>query len=136
MDIKGKDIRGRSFVGIAFHGIDDSFDAVYFRAFNFKSPERNTHSVQYISHPTYTWSKLRKEFPQKYENVVNPVPDPNDWFHVKIDIQYPYVKVYVNNSETASLEISQLSEHKKGWLGLWVGNNSEGMYRNLVIKAN
>src|SRR2546423_1883269 len=59
LDIKGKDVQGESFVGVAFHGLNDStYDAVYFRAFNFKSPERSNHSVQYISHPAFTWSKL------------------------------------------------------------------------------
>ena len=74
LDIKGKDERGRSFVGLAFHGLNDStFDAIYFRPFNFMSAERNGHSVQYISHPEYTWYKLREEHPGEYENPIIPV---------------------------------------------------------------
>ena len=134
LDIKGKDERGKSFVGIAFHGIDDdTFDGVYFRAFNFKSPERKTHSVQYISTPDNEWRVLRETFPGKYENTVNPVPDPNDWFHAKIVVDYPNVKVYVNKSQTPSLEIEQISTHKKGKFGLWVGHGSEGYFRNIKI---
>ena len=137
LDIKGSDHQGRSFVGIAFHGLDEkTFDGIYFRPFNFKSPERNSHSVQYISHPEKTWSYLRSNFPEQYENPVIPVPDPNDWFHAKIKITYPHVKVYVNNSEIASLEIEQLSDRKSGWIGLWVGNNSDGAFKNLVIKKS
>src|ERR1700722_18765388 len=51
VDIKGKDTFQLSFVGIAFHGVDDStFEAVYFRPFNFHSPDpvRKTHAVQYV----------------------------------------------------------------------------------------
>jgi len=126
-DIKGKDIQGKSFVGIAFHGLNDStYDAIYFRPFNFKNPDRNGHSVQYISHPEFTWYKLRKDNPRKYENSLNIVPEPNDWFHVTILIDYPKVEVFVNNSESPSLKIKQLSSRKKGLIGFWVGNNSEG----------
>ncbi|MGB8316568.1 MAG: hypothetical protein WCE54_00485, partial [Ignavibacteriaceae bacterium] len=56
-DIKGKNVQGNSFVGIAFHGVNDTtYEAVYFRPFNFMIEDsvRKSHSVQYISHPVYT----------------------------------------------------------------------------------
>jgi hypothetical protein len=134
LEVRGKDEQGRSFVGLAFHGVNDStYDAIYFRPFNFKNPERNGNSVQYISHPEFSWSKLREEFPGKYENPVVPVPDPNDWFHVTISIKKPVVEVYVNHSEISSLRVEQLSLQESGWIGLWVGNNSDGYFRNLKI---
>ncbi len=137
LDIKGKDVRGRSFVGIAFHGLDaETFDGIYFRPFNFKSPERKGHSVQYISHPKHTWNFLRTNFPEKYENPVIPVPEPNEWFHAKVVIEFPSVKVYVNNSDIPSLEIEQVSDRKTGWIGFWAGNGSDGSYKNLVIKKS
>ena len=113
LDIKGKDLQGQSFVGLAFHGLNDSvYDAIYFRPFNFKNEERNTHSVQYIAHPKYTWYYLREQHPGKYENKLVYVPDPNDWFHVKIEI---------------GAVTSQISIH------VWVGHGSEGWFRNLEI---
>src|SRR5258707_625793 len=63
-DVKGKDVLQQSFVGVAFHGVDGTtYDAIYLRPFNFRAqdPARRSHSVQYISHPTYTWEKLRNE---------------------------------------------------------------------------
>jgi hypothetical protein len=133
-DIRGEDRQGGSFVGIAFHGVNDStYDAVYFRPFNFKNPDRNGHSVQYISHPDNTWWRLREAYPGKYENTVTPVPDPDDWFHATITVNYPVVKVYVNHSEQPSLEVEQLSQQKEGWVGFWVGNTSGGSFRNLKI---
>jgi hypothetical protein len=136
LDIRGKDEQGISFVGFAFHGLNDStYDAVYFRPFNFKNPERNSHSVQYISHPENTWFKLREKHPGIYENTVLPVPEPNEWFHATIVIEYPNVNVFVNNSDKSTLSISQLSERKEGWLGFWVGNNSEGWFKNLKITS-
>ena len=134
LDIKGKDEQGMSFVGLAFHGLNDStYDAIYFRPFNFKSPQRGDHSVQYVAHPVYTWNKLRDEHPGKYENKVVPVPEPSGWFHATIVVKYPVVTVFVNHSTTPSLTINQLSDRKKGWVGFWVGNNSEGDFKNLKI---
>ncbi len=134
VDIKGKDATGQSFVGIAFRGVDEeTYDAVYFRPFNFRSPERNEHSVQYISHPNYTWSVLREEYPGKYENSVNPVPDPNKFFHAKIVIQKPQVSVYVDNSQEPSLVVNELTERTGGKIGLWMDFVSEGTFANLKI---
>ncbi len=135
-DIKGRNLQGRSFVGIAFRGVDEkTYDGIYFRPFNFKSdnPARKGHSVQYISHPDYSWSKLRKEHPEKYENPVNPVPEPNSLFHVKIVVDNPKVSVYVNYSKNPCLVVEELSNRKGGWVGLWMGNNSDGTFSNLKI---
>lgn len=133
-DIKGKDVLQRSFVGIAFHIQDEnSFNAIYFRPFNFKKPERTGHSVQYISHPEFTWFKLRADFPEQFENPVTPVPDPNDWFHAKIDVNWPNVKVYVENADEPSLDVKMKSSFSKGKVGFWVGNGSDGAFKNLKI---
>ncbi len=136
LDIKGKNDPGKSFVGLAFHGLNDStYDAIYFRPFNFKNPDRNGHSVQYISHPEKTWFFLRENYPEKYENPISLAPDPDDWFHATILVDYPSVKVFVNNSEEPSLSIDQLSTRKKGWLGFWVGHGSEGFFKNLHVSS-
>ena len=137
IDIKGKNEAGRSFVGLAFHILNDStYDAIYFRPFNFKDRERSNHSIQYISHPGYPWYKLREENPGKYENTVRPIPDPEDWFHATIIVAYPLVKAFVNDSELPSLTIHQLSSRKSGKIGFWVGNNSDGYFNNLKVISN
>lgn len=134
LDIKGKDARGQSFVGIAFHGTgNDTFDGIYFRPFNFKSPERKSHSVQYISVPENDWSVLRQKFPGKYESEISPAPDPNEWFHAKIVVDGPVIKVYVNDSENAALEVNKISDQAEGMIGLWVGHGSEGWFKNFTI---
>jgi hypothetical protein len=135
-DVKGKDVQQQSFVGVAFHGVDGTtYDAIYFRPFNFKAedPARRSHGVQYVSHPTYTWQKLRTEQPGKYEQAVNPVPDPNAWFHVRVVIAAPKVSVFVGAAKEPSLVVDQLSDRKKGLVGLWVGNGSGGDFANLKI---
>lgn len=136
VDLKGTDVRGRSFVGIAFRGIDErTYDAVYFRPFNFRSddPVRKGHSVQYISHPDHTWRTLREEHPEKYENPVTPIPDPNSFFHAKIVMKASKMSVFVNDGEEPSLVVATLTDRRSGWIGLWTGNNSDGTFANLRI---
>jgi hypothetical protein len=136
VDIRGKDILQQSFVGIAFHGVDNkTFDAVYFRPFNFRSddPVRKIHAVQYIAQPDYTWQILREKFNGKYEKAINTPPEGNEWFHVKITVKYPLVTVYVNGKQVPDLTIEKLNDRKSGKIGLWVGNNSDGDFANLQI---
>ena len=135
-DVRGKDIQQQSFVGVAFHGVDGTtYDAIYFRPFNFRTedPARRIRAVQYISHPTYTWQKLRTEQPGKYEKAVSPVPDPNAWFHARVVVASPKVSVFVDDAKEPSLVVNQLSDRKKGSVGLWVGNNSGGDFANFKI---
>lgn len=136
VDIRGKDAFQQSFVGIAFHGLDNNtLDAIYFRPFNFQStdPIRKVHAVQYVSHPDNTWSILREKQNGKYEKAVIPAPNGNEWFHVKIVIQYPHVTVYVNGNADPSLSVDKLDNRKTGKIGLWVGNGSDGDFANLQI---
>jgi hypothetical protein len=139
LDIRGKNVQQQSFVGVAFHGVDaTTYDAVYFRPFNFEAedPARRVRAVQYISHPAHPWQKLRAEHPGKYEQAVNPVPDPNAWFRARIVIASPKVSVYVNDSKQPSLVVTQLSNRSKGKLGYWVGNNSGGDFANLRLERS
>lgn len=136
-DIKGSNTPQQSFVGIAFHGRDDkTYDAIYLRPFNFKNPERKSHSIQYISHPTYTWEKLRSESLGKYESELNVEVDPNDWFRVRIEINFPEVHVYIDDSKEATLSVTQLSSRSEGWIGFWVGHYSDGWFRNLKVTSD
>jgi len=135
-DVKGKDVQQQSFVGVAFHGVDGTtYDAIYFRPFNFTAddPARRVRAVQYIAHPTHTWQKLRTEQPGKYEEAVNPVPDPNGWFHARVAVASPKVSVFVGDAKEPSLVVTQLSDRKKGLVGPWVGNNSAGDFANFKI---
>ncbi len=134
VDIKGKNVKGGSFLGVALRGLNDStYDVVYFRPFNFSAPDLNGHMVQYISHPQYTWFRLRKEHPGKYESSVIPPPDPDKFFHVKIVVQKPEVKIYVNEIKEPSLVVNELSGRTGGKIGLWMDFVSEGTFANLKI---
>jgi hypothetical protein len=136
IDLKGKDVFQRSFLGLAFHAQNDStYDAIYFRPFNFyaKDSIRFIHAVQYISHPKFTWKKLRDEQNGKFEKAIQNAPNPNEWFHAKIEITTKEVKVYVENRIEPVLIIQKLNNFSTGKIGLFVGDGSGGEFANLTI---
>lgn len=133
-DLKGKDELQGSFLGIAFHGMNDSsYEAVYFRPFNFRAtdPLRKSHGVQYIASPKFDWPKLRSEFPNQYEQPVSSDIDPNQWFHVKIVVAADKIRVYAN--EKTVLELKPLVKTKGKMIGYWAGDGSGGEWKNLKI---
>lgn len=134
-DVKGNDQMQGSFVGVAFHGLNDStYESIYFRPFNFLSADviRKGHGVQYIAVPKYDWPLLREKFPNKYEQAVIPAPNPNGWFHVRITVAPKRIDVYVNGQQ-ASLTVEPLVNTGGTKIGYWVGNGSPGDWKNLKI---
>lgn len=135
-DVKGKNLAQESFVGLAYHGINDStFDAIYFRPFNFLSTnkESKNHCVQYISMPKYDWFNLRHLFKGEFENGLNVQADPDGWIHAKIEISEKQVRVFVNGNVAPSLVVKPLNKTSHGRIGFWVGNGSDGSFANLII---
>jgi hypothetical protein len=136
VDIKGRDKLQGSFVGIAFHGVNDStFEVIYFRPFNFQTddPERKVHNVQYVAEPKYDWQYLRTKFHNQYEKAVDPRPQPNDWFHARIEVHGGTVSVFVNGNKTASLIVKELVNTGGKKIGYWAGTSSNGSWKNLRI---
>ncbi len=135
-DVRGKDAAQKSFVGVAFHGFnDETFEAVYFRPFNFRDPDpaKASHAVQYVSHPEFTWQKLRAERTGEFEKPVRPVPDPNGWFHVRVEVAGGKVRVFVNSDPAPCLSVDALGGLRQGHVGLFVGNASGGDFAGLKI---
>jgi hypothetical protein len=136
LDVRGRDVQGQSFVGIAFHGKDDkTYEGVYVRPFNFRTddPLRHQHAVQYISMPDYDWPRLRKEFPEEFENPVDQSIVPTDWVPLRVVTQGKTIQIFVGNVKTPTLEVRKLGQLDRGMIGLWVGNGSDGAFANLRI---
>ncbi|HTN37554.1 MAG TPA: hypothetical protein VL053_10800 [Arachidicoccus sp.] len=135
-DLKGKNVPQASFVGFAYHGLNDStFDAIYFRPFNFRSTNKNSknHCVEYISMPKYDWFNLRHLFKDEFESGLNVMIDPDSWIHTKIEITEKSVSVFVAGNPTPTLVVKPLNKIDKGRVGFWVGNGSDGSFSNLTI---
>jgi hypothetical protein len=139
VDILGQSAPPQSnFLGLAFRGVDDTtYDCVYFRPFNFRhaNPENAARAVQYISHPEWTWSRLRSERTGRYEKPITPPPDGDAWFRAKIVIAGKTIRVFVNGATTPSLEVESLTTRTSGRIGIWGGAEAGqgGHFANLVL---
>lgn len=137
VEMRGKDVLQQSFIGIAFHGIDhNTYDAIYCRPFNFfaKDSVRRVHAIQYISHPVYTWEKLRTERNAEFEKAIAYPPNPNDWFTLRIVIDNTTIKAYINNASIPSLVVEKLSSTIAGKIGLFTGSGSGGDFKSMRLK--
>jgi hypothetical protein len=134
LDLKGRNVRQQSFLGVTFHALDNKrLEAIYFRPFNFRAdPPFRTRAVQYISWPENTWQKLREQKPGVFENAVQPVPDPDGWFHARIEVEAKQVRVFVNNAADPSLVVERLTDRATGGVGLWA-DILDGAFANLKI---
>jgi hypothetical protein len=119
---------------VAFNAVDGkTFEAVYFRPFNFLNVKPfQARAVQYVAWPEHTWEKLRADTPGVYEAAVNPIPDPSKWFHARIEVTKQKVKVWVDDGKEPCLVVDRLSGRDKGKVGLWV-DSREGTFSNLKI---
>jgi hypothetical protein len=134
LEVRGSDEEGRSFVGIAFRGVDnDTYDAVYLRPFVFQSddPSRAANALQYMSMPDFGWPVLRQRSPGVYEKPLGSKPDPHAWIEIVAKFDGKKVQVYVDGSKTPQLDVPLLTQHDGGRVALWVGNNSSGGFRKL-----
>jgi hypothetical protein len=137
LELRGKDVFQKSFIGVAFHGQDNNiYDAIYCRPFNFlaKDSVRKLHAIQYIAHPVYTWKKLREEKNGVYEKEIVVPPDPNGWFRMKIVIADRLVNAYINDATKPSLTVEKLTDSRSGKIGLFVGAGSGGDFKNIKIE--
>lgn len=134
-DAKGKsEPLQESFIGVAFRLEDDgTYDAVYFRPFNFRSPDdvRKSHAVQYVSFPEWNWDRLRAEKPGEYEMPIEPAPDGDMWFHVKILLEGQQISVFVNDAQEPALQVTALNDRSGGSVGIWC--YGYGVISNLQI---
>lgn len=136
LEVRGKDVLQASFLGVAFHGKDDkTYESVYLRPFNFRAtdPMRHQHAVQYISLPDYDWPRLRKEFPEEFENPVDASVSPTDWVTLKVVVKGATVQIFVGKVTTPTLEVRKLGQLNRGMIGLWTGNTSDGDFANLRV---
>ncbi|MBK9983715.1 MAG: hypothetical protein IPP15_22920 [Saprospiraceae bacterium] len=135
-DVRGEDVKQHSFVGIAFHAQNDStFEAIYLRPFQFKSDDETlrSHSIQYISLPKFTWQVLRGNFPGKYEQAIDPSPDPNSWVRVRMEITDAMISTYINGEKEPSLVVEKFTPFTHGSVGFYVADTSGGDFANITI---
>jgi hypothetical protein len=129
----------RGFVGVAFRLQPDNqtYDAFYLRPTNGRADdqERRNHSVQYISHPAWTWSRLRQETPSKYESYVDLVP--GVWTKIRIEVRGSQARLFVHDGEQPVLIVNDVKSgaQGKGAVALWLDAGTVAHFRNLRVPA-
>jgi hypothetical protein len=130
----------RGFVGIAFRvqGDNKTYDAFYLRPTNGRAEdqERRNRATQYISHPDWTWSRLRRETPAKYEAYVDLVPD--EWTKIKIEVRGGRARLYVHDQPQPTLIVNDVKSgaNRTGTVALWIGPGTVAHFRNLTVKPD
>ena len=136
IDVRGRESMSQSFVGVAFHGTNDTtYEGVYLRPFNFRAadPARRQHAVQYIAMPSFDFDRLRTDFPEEFENPVAAALEPTDWVRLRVVVEAGSVRIHVGPGGEATLQVRKLGQLEDGAVGLWVGNQSGGDFANLVV---
>ncbi len=136
IEIRGRDVLQQSFPGIAFHGAgENSYEVAYLRPFNFRAedPERHRHAIQYASLPDFDWPLLREKFPNEFERAVDASVAPTDWVNLHVEIRGQNIRIRAGAATNTVMEVRKLGTLTDGMIGLWVGNNSDGDFRNLRI---
>lgn len=130
----------RGFIGIAFH-VEKSdpiaYDCFYLRPTNGRAEDqlRRNHTCQYMSHPEFTWFKLRDEAPGVYESYVDLAP--GEWTQVKIEVEGEKARLFVNGAQHPCLIVNDLKRAGKGGpIALWMEQSTNAYYRNLRISEN
>ena len=127
----------RGFVGVAFRVQDDdeTYDCFYLRPTNGRADDqvRRNHSAQYISHPEWTWFRLREQTPGKYETYVD--IGPAEWIAVKIVVAGATARLYVNGAAQPTLIVNDLKSgaDASGKVALWIEGSTVAHFRNLRI---
>ncbi len=136
LQVRGRNVPQQSFLGVAFHRQDDTtYEAVYLRPFNFRAtdPASHQHAIQYIAVPDFDWPRLRRDFPEEFENPVDASVSPTDWVPLRVVVSGARIQIFVGSSTSAALDARKLGSSARGPIGLWVGNNSDGDFADLRV---
>ena len=144
VDVAGAPLPGappdaRGFVGIAFRidaqGGSFGCESFYIRPTNGRAEDqiRRNRSTQYFSYPGYDFDRLRREAPGQYESYADLVA--GEWTHLRIEVAGATARLYVGAATQPTLIVRDLKRgaDAHGTVGLFVGNGTDGHFRNLSV---
>jgi hypothetical protein len=144
VDVAGAPLPGappdaRGFVGVAFRidaqGGSFGCESFYIRPTNGRAEDqiRRNRSTQYFSYPGYDFDRLRREAPSQYESYADLVA--GEWTHLRIEVAGATARLYVGAATQPTLIVRDLKRgaDAHGTVGLFVGNGTDGHFRNLSV---
>jgi hypothetical protein len=130
LEVRSPDKPFESRVGIAFHGQDDrAFDAVYVTPRNLKAfdDQHRPRDLHYVSRPG--------ESRERQHQGQVPSPPPSEaWVKLSIEIEGQELRVMAGDDDRIALRIELPGARRGERVGLWVGDQSEGWFRELKIE--
>lgn len=137
MPAKGAVEGARGFIGVAFRlSAQNDYEAFYVRPTNGRADDqlRRNHATQYVSHPQWTWQKLRTEFPGKYESYTD--LEPGVWTHLRVWVAGGKARLYVNRAAEPCLIVNDLRKGvRRGKIALWIGDGTDAYFANLRVRS-
>ena len=128
----------RGFIGLSFrtgeHG--QWSEVFYLRPTNGRADDqiRRNHSAQYVSHPQFTWDRLRHESPGVYESYVD--LEPGAWTSIKIVVAGKTARLYVNGAAQPTLIVNDLKHGDgPGRIALWAHVETDAYFGPLSVTA-
>ena len=126
----------RGFIGLAFRVTPNAerFEYIYLRPDNGRVNDqvRRNHSTQYSAHPDFPFSRMRKEFPEKYESYVD--LEYGAWTRMRIDVEGATARLFVHEAPQPALVVTDLKlGDSTGGVALWIGSGTEGFFSNLRV---
>lgn len=126
----------RGFIGLAFRTGDHGewSEVLYLRPTNGRTDDqlRRNHSAQYVSHPDFTWSRLRQENPGVYESYVD--LEPGVWTAMKIVVSGATARLYVNGAPQPCLVVNDLKHGTGGGrIALWAHVETDAHFGAITI---
>ena len=127
----------RGFIGVAFRirPGGERYEYIYLRPDNGRAADqaRRNHSTQYASHPDFTFARLRKESPERYESYVDLVT--GAWTRMRIDVSGTSARLFVHDASQPALVVNDLKLGTAGGgVALWIGPGTEGFFSNLRVR--
>jgi hypothetical protein len=140
VDVAGAPAKGapedaRGFIGVVFRVQTEArFEIIYLRPTNSHADDqlRKNHTTQYSAEPDWPWNRLRKESPGVYESWAD--METGKWTHMRIVVKGTDASLYVNHLANPCLIVHGLKlGDVEGGVGLWMGQDTEGYFKDLRI---
>jgi hypothetical protein len=127
----------RGFIGVAFRirTAGEPYEYIYLRPDNGRAQDqvRRNHSTQYASHPDFSFDRLRKESPERYESYVDLVT--GAWTRMRIEVKGTTARLFVHDAAEPALIVNDLKLGTAGGsVALWIGPGTEGFFSNLRVR--
>jgi len=127
----------RGFVGVAFRVSDAGvrYENIYIRPDNGRVDDqvRRNHVTQYTAHPDFPFSRMRKEWPERYESYAD--VEYGAWTRLRVDVAGTTARLFVHDAPQPALVVTDLKLGVgTGGVALWIGAGTEGYFSNLRIR--